>query len=71
MAEVMEVTAVAMEAFSSVVQVTVDDTEEISADRVAITVASGNEATMEITANEIITMTQGVIGSSNSKCERE
>ena len=57
MAEVMEVTAVAMEACSSVVQVTVDDTEEISADRVTIAVASGKEATMEITASELFTMT--------------
>ena len=58
MAEVMEVTAVAMEAFSTVVQVTVDATEEISADRVTITVASGKEATMEITASELITRTR-------------
>jgi hypothetical protein len=54
MAEVIEVTAVAMEAFSSVVQVTVDDTEEISTDRVAITVASGKEVTMEINVVDLV-----------------
>ena len=52
MASVMEVTAVAMEAFSVVVQVTVDDTQEISADRVTTTVASGKEVTIEITAKK-------------------
>ena len=50
MATVIEFTAVISAAFSAVLQVTEDDTVEISADRVTTTVASGKEVTMEITA---------------------
>ena len=54
MVTVIELTAVVKEAFSTVVQVTVDDTKEISADRVTTTAASGKEVTMEITAKKTI-----------------
>ena len=53
MTTVMELTAVVIWAFSAVLQVT-PDTEEISADKVTTTVASGKAATIEITANELI-----------------
>ena len=53
MATVIELTAVVIEAFSAVLQVTEDDTVEISSDRVTTTLASGKEVTMEITANKI------------------
>ena len=53
MATVIELTAVVIEAFSSVLQVTEDDTVEISSDRVTTTLASGKEVTMEITVNKI------------------
>ena len=52
MATVMELKAVVIEAFSVVLQVTEDDTLEISSDRVTTTLASGKEVTMDITANK-------------------
>jgi len=48
MAVVIVVTTVVMEFFSAVVQVTVEDTEVISAERVSTIVASGKEVTMDI-----------------------
>ena len=53
MTTVMELTAVVIWAFSAVLQVT-PETEEISADRVTTTVASGKAATMEITTKKFI-----------------
>ena len=49
MAVVIVVTTVVIEFFSEVVQVTVEDTEVISAERVSTIVASGKEVTMDIT----------------------
>lgn len=48
MAVVIVVTTVVIEFFSAVVQVTVEDTEVISAERVSTIVASGKEVTMDI-----------------------
>ena len=52
MAVVIETTAVVIELFSASVQVTDDETEEISIARVSTTVPSGKLVAMEITKRE-------------------
>ena len=68
MAVVIVVTTVVIEFFSAVVQVTVEDTEVISAERVSTIVASGKEVTMDITTMRLNSPISQVSKSQPTSC---